>query len=81
MKPCFLMYRWEKVQPESDSTLRLSHEAAERGLTVALTTPSGLRARDGVAHAFCYLLERTPQVAPRSPAFHAKATTSSSSTG
>lgn len=60
MKICFLMYPWEKVAHESDSTLRLIHEAASRGHTVAITTPNNLTMRDSIASAFCRVIKKAP---------------------
>lgn len=67
------MYPWEKIDPESDSTLRLIHEAASRGLTVAITTPNSLTIRDSVAHAFCNVLKRTMKIPTTSASFYNKA--------
>jgi glutathione synthase len=53
------MYPWEKVEPESDSTLRMIHEAVSRGHTVAITTPNNLTMRDSVAIAFCKVIKKT----------------------
>lgn len=52
------MYPWEKVSHESDSTLRLIHEAVSRGHTVAITTPNNLTMRDSIASAFCRVLKK-----------------------
>lgn len=46
------MYPWENIAPDSDSTLRLIHEAASRGHTVAITTPNNLTMRNSAAIAF-----------------------------
>jgi len=70
VKICFLMYPWERIDPESDSTLRLIHEAATRGLTVATTTPNSLTVRDSVAHAFCNVLKRSQKISASIPAFY-----------
>lgn len=58
MKICFVMYPWERVEAENDSTLRLIHETASRGHTVAITTPSNLTMRDSMAIAFCNVLKK-----------------------
>ncbi|MCC2604616.1 glutathione synthase [Planctobacterium marinum] len=58
MKICFLMYPWEKISHDSDSTLRLIHEAVSRGHTVAVTTPNNLTMRDSIASAFCRVLKK-----------------------
>ncbi|MCY7296640.1 glutathione synthase [Alteromonas sp. a30] len=73
MKICFLMYPWERIDPETDSTLRLIHEAASRGLTVAITTPNSLTIRDSVPHAFCNVLKRSDKVPTSSVSFYNKA--------
>ena len=73
MKICFLMYPWERIEPETDSTLRLIHEAAVRGLTVAITTPHNLTVRESVAYAFCNVLKKNEKVSGSIPAFYKNA--------
>ncbi len=73
MKICFLMYPWERIDPESDSTLRLIHEAAARGHTVAITTTNSLTIRDSVAHAFCNVLKKRDKVSSGIPTFYKQA--------
>ena len=73
MKICFIMYPWERVEPETDSTIRLVHEAALRGHTVAITTPSALTIRGSVASAFCEVLKREKEVSKNIPSFYRKA--------
>lgn len=75
MKICFLMYPWEKVDPVSDSTLRLIHEAHLRGHTVAISSPTKLTIRDTVAYAFCQVLSKkvkakTAQSLHKAASFH-----------
>jgi glutathione synthase len=57
MNILFLMYAWNKIEPETDSTLRLIHECVLRGHTVALATPHNLTMRDSVASAFCQVFK------------------------
>ncbi|MDX1301276.1 glutathione synthase [Photobacterium sp.] len=59
MKFCFVMYPWDRVEPESDSTLRMIHEAVSRGHTVAITTPNNLTMRDSSAIAFCKVIKKS----------------------
>lgn len=73
MKICFLMYPWERVKPDTDSTLRLIHEAACRRHTVALTTTNGLTIRDSVAHAFCNVLKKREKISTGVPTFYKQA--------
>ncbi|CAA0101132.1 Glutathione synthetase [BD1-7 clade bacterium] len=70
MKICFLMYPWDRIDPESDSTLRLIHEAATRGLTVALTTPNNLTIRESVPYGFCNVLKKTDKISSNIPSFY-----------
>ena len=55
MNICFIMYPWEKITPESDSTLRMIHECVTRGHRVAITTGARLTIRDSLTMAFCKL--------------------------
>ena len=73
MKICFLMYPWDRIEPETDSTLRLIHESAIRGHTVAITTPNSLTIRDSVAHAFCNVLKKKDKLSSSSPTFYKSA--------
>ncbi|MCW8328596.1 glutathione synthase [Photobacterium sp. SDRW27] len=72
MKICFVMYPWDKVEAETDSTLRLIHEAASREHTVAITTPNNLTMRHSTAIAFCKVLKRG-DVSNNIPSFYRKA--------
>ena len=67
------MYPWHAVVPETDSTLRLVHEAAVRGHTVAVTTTNSLTIRDSVASAFCDVLSRAQRISSNFSAFHRNA--------
>ena len=73
MKFCFLMYPWDTIDAESDSTLRLIHEAAVRGITVAITTPHSLTVRDSIAHAFCNVLKKPTKLSLSIPSFYKNA--------
>ncbi|MGF1728059.1 glutathione synthase [Photobacterium kasasachensis] len=72
MKICFVMYPWDKVEAETDSTLRLIHEAASRGHTVAITTPNNLTMRHSTAIAFCKVLKKG-DVSNNIPSFYRRA--------
>lgn len=67
------MYPWERVEPDTDSTLRMIHETASRKHLVALTTPNNLTIRDSVTSAFCNVLKKTEQVSSNIPSFYHKA--------
>lgn len=72
MKICFIMYPWENISPETDSTLRIIHEIANRGHTVALTTPNNLTMRDSMSIAFCKVLKKD-NVSQNIPIFYRNA--------
>ena len=42
MNILFLMYPWERVDPDNDSTIRMIHECVSRKHTVALATVHNL---------------------------------------
>ncbi len=69
MKICFIMYPWERVDPEYDSTLRMIHEAAKRGHMVALTTPTGLTIRNTAAYASAQVVQ-ADKVPPKASSFY-----------
>ncbi len=58
MNILFIMYPWERVQPETDTTLRLIHESVARNHTVALATTSNLTMRESVAYVFSNVFKR-----------------------
>ncbi len=62
MNICFLMYPWEEINPENDTSLALIHECAKRGHGVAICTPSNLTIRNSVTSAFCTIIERLDKV-------------------
>ncbi|CAM1340350.1 glutathione synthase [Tenacibaculum amylolyticum] len=75
MNICFLMYPWEEIEPEKDSTLTLIHECAKRGHGVAICTPSNLTIRNSVTNAFCTILNRMEKVPSSYKSYYKKATT------
>ncbi|MCY4044291.1 MAG: glutathione synthase [Cellvibrionales bacterium] len=70
MKICFLMYPWDRIDPATNSTLRLIHEAATRQLTVAITTPNNLTVRESTAFAFCNVLKKDKKISSSIPTFY-----------
>lgn len=73
MKICFIMYRWDRIDPETDTTLRLIHESVRRGHTVALSTVNRLTIRDSIAIAFCDVFKRNKSIPDNIPSFYKKA--------
>lgn len=74
MNICFIMYPWDKVIPERDTTLRLIHECVRRNHTVAMTTTSNLTMRDTVASAFCNVFNKSEPFPERAIDFYETAT-------
>ncbi|PWI32512.1 glutathione synthase [Vibrio albus] len=73
MHICFIMYPWEKVTPDTDTTLRLVHECAARGHTVAITTTSGLTIRDSIVYGFCQVIKKGQKISDNIPRFYRQA--------
>lgn len=67
------MYPWHRLDPETDTTLRLIHEAVSRGHMVALTTNSNLTIRGSIASAFCDVFTRGKQISSSIPTFYKRA--------
>lgn len=73
MNVCFIMYPWQEMDPENDSTLAMIHEFTKRGHGLAITTPANLTIRDSVAYAFCRCLRRSEKLSKSLKSFHMKA--------
>ncbi|WP_088341103.1 glutathione synthase [Robiginitalea sediminis] len=74
MNICFLMYPWEEIDPENDTSLALLHECVRRNHGVALCTPANLTIRNSVTNAFCTVINRMDKVPASLKAFYKKAT-------
>ncbi|OQK18711.1 glutathione synthetase [Methyloprofundus sedimenti] len=64
------MYPWERVDPETDSTIRMIHECVSRGHTVALATVHNLTMRESTAMAFCNVFIRESVVPSKITTFY-----------
>jgi glutathione synthase len=73
MNYLFLMYPWEVISPETDSTLRLIHEAASRGYNVAVTTGANLTIRESLPMAFARVLDRKEKISSSPVLFYKQA--------
>ena len=73
MNVCFIMYPWENIDPENDTSLALIKECLKRGHGVAMCTPSNLTIRDSVTNAFCNVVKRMEKVPSNLKAFYKKA--------
>ena len=72
MNFCFMMYPWDKVEPESDSTLRLIHQAVLNGHVVGLICPNNLTIRASVTYGFCRIIEPMENVPAKPQTFYKK---------
>ena len=73
MNVCFLMYPWDEIDPDNDSSLALIKECSKRGHGVAICTPSNLTIRDSVTSAFCTVIGRMERVTSSLKSFYNKA--------
>ncbi|MEZ4797876.1 MAG: glutathione synthase [Flavobacteriaceae bacterium] len=73
MNICFIMYPWEKIDPENDTSLALIKECSKRGHGVAMCTPANLTIRNSVTNAFCTVVGRMDKVPSSLKAFYNKA--------
>ncbi len=62
MNVCFIMYPWEHIDAEKDTSLALIRECVKRKHGVAMCTPSNLTIRDGLTNAFCKVVGRMEKV-------------------
>ncbi len=75
MNVCFLMYPWEEIDPDNDTSLSLIHECAKRGHGVATCSPSNLTIRNSVTYAFCNVIGRLDKVPASQKSYYKKVTT------
>ena len=72
MNVCFIMYPWENIDAENDTSLALIKECAKRGHGVAMCTPANLTIRDSVTSAFCKVVGRMEKVPSSLKSFYRK---------
>ena len=53
MNSCFLLFPWEQIDAENDTSLALNHECVKRGHGIAISTRSNLTIRNNETNAFC----------------------------
>ncbi len=75
MNICFLMYPWETIKPENDTSLSLIHECVKRGHGVAICSPANLTIRHSIVNAFCTVINRSEKISNNVKSFYNKATT------
>jgi len=75
MNICFLMYPWDQINPETDTSLALIHECVRRKHGVALCTPANLTIRNSVTSAFCTVINRQEKISSSQKTFYKQAST------
>lgn len=75
MNICFLMYPWEEIDAENDTSLAFIHECVKRKHGVALCTPANLTIRNSVTNAFCTVINRMEKVPNSQKSFYKQAVT------
>ncbi|MBT8265086.1 MAG: glutathione synthase [Bacteroidia bacterium] len=73
MNICFIMYPWEQIDAENDTSLALIKECVKRGHGVAMCSPSNLTIRDSVTCAFVTVVTRMDKIPKTLKAFYNKA--------
>ena len=73
MNICFLMYPWEDIDPENDTSLTLIHECVKRNHGVAMCTPESLMIQNSVTNAFCNVVNRMEKIPGSMKSFYNKA--------
>jgi len=73
MNICFLMYPWEDINPEKDTSLAFIHECVKRNHGVALCTPANLTIRNSVTNAFCTVINRMEKTPSNLKSFYKQA--------
>ena len=70
----FIIDPWKELNPNTDSTLRLIHEARRRGHNVGLISPWNLTVRDNVTYGLFSMFDKEEKVQERITTFHSKST-------
>jgi len=73
MNVCFIMYPWDQIDPENDTSLALIKECVKRNHGVAMCSPANLTIRDSVTSAFCTVIGRMDKVPTSLKSFYKKA--------
>jgi glutathione synthase len=74
MNIAFIIDSWSDIEPNSNSTLRMIHEAVSRGYRTAILYPQNLTIRDNVAHGFVKVIELFEKIPLNFATFHQKTT-------
>ncbi|MEX2596137.1 MAG: glutathione synthase [Salibacteraceae bacterium] len=70
MNICFIMYPWERVEAQMDTTLRIIHEAYLRGHNVGIMIPSNLTIRNNDVFGFVKMVQESEKIQKDPTKFH-----------
>ena len=70
MNICFIINHWNEIKPETESSLRLIHEAVLRKHTVCILYPNKLTIRNSVVHGFAMIIRKNEKVSLSIPGFY-----------
>ncbi len=73
MNICIIMDAWDSIDPATDSTLRIIHEAVARGHRVAIFEPKNLTIRENETYAFASFFVKSDKVTDSITSFYKKA--------
>lgn len=74
MNILFSITNWDKINPKTESTLRLIHEAVLRGHQVGIVYPQNVTIRNNVTYAFVKLINKIDKVSASVDTFYKKVT-------
>lgn len=74
MNICYILYPWDSINYEEDSSIRIIHESFVRGHNVGIIYPNNLTIRDSTAHGFVRMINKMDKVPASMAVFHKKAT-------
>jgi len=69
---CFILYPWESINPDTDSSLRIIHEAVTRNHKVGIVYPNNLTIRRNNTYAFVKMIERSDKISSNINTFYKK---------
>lgn len=72
MNICFIMYPWERVAFETDTTLRIIHEAFFRHHNVGIMVPSNLTIRNNEVFGFVKIIKEMDKISSNPAKFYHK---------
>ncbi len=72
MNICFIINDWNNLEPETNSSLRIIHEAVKREHVVGILYAKNLTVRNNIVSGFVNIIKHKGPVKDNMPAFHKK---------